>query len=277
MFARDSSADHSERMIRPRAQNDHSVPEPQALMPTGPRVGGRALPGHQPRSHARVLIVEDDENARALLSRVLKRHGLGVIESIDAASALRQLFSARPDLVLLDLQLPDLSGAALLQRIRELTDVPVMVVTAERDESTCVTSLRAGADDFMSKPFGVQELLARVEALLRRAPSDDKDEPARYSDGLLEIDFASLEVRAQGEVVPLTPLQLRLLTALVHHRGHVLSAEQLLRLAWDDDMVPRERVKLYVGYLRRRFRDRGVDLPIETVRGFGYRYRPPAS
>jgi DNA-binding response OmpR family regulator len=152
----------------------------------------------------------------------------------------------------------------------------VMVVTAEHDESTCVSSLRAGADDFMRKPFGVQELLARVEVLLRRAPAAER-EPANYSDGLLDIDYASLEVRADGKVVPLTPLQLRLLTALVHHRGHVLSAEQLLRLAWDDELVPRERVKLYVGYLRRRFREQSVDLPIETVRGFGYRYRPPGA
>jgi DNA-binding response OmpR family regulator len=176
----------------------------------------------------------------------------------------------------LDLELPDLGGLALLARIRELSDVPVMIVTAEGGETSCVDSLRAGADDFMSKPFGVQELLARVEALLRRTPPS-AEEPTRYADGLLEIDFASLEVRADDQVVELTPLQLRLLTALVRHSGQVLSAEQLLKLAWEDDLVPRERVKLYIGYLRRRFRDQGVELPVETVRGFGYRYRPPAT
>jgi DNA-binding response OmpR family regulator len=255
-------------MISPPAEN---LPPPGTQRM---RVGGRVLPGHQPRGHARVLIVEDDERARALLGRVLQRHGLEVIEASDGGDGLRQLFSGRPDLVLLDLELPDLSGRALLQRIRELTDVPVMVVTADGDETACVTSLRAGADDFMSKPFGVQELLARIEALLRRTPATE-DGPANYSDGLLEIDFASLEVRADGRVVELTPLQLRLLTVLVNHAGRVLSPEQLLRLAWDDDLVPRERVKLYVGYLRRRFRDQDVELPVETVRGFGYRYRPP--
>ena len=263
-------------MIASRAENERLVPEPRALTPVAPRVGGRTLPGHQARSHARILIVEDDDNARALLRRVLERHGLEVIETADAAEALRQLFTARPDMVVLDLNLPDLAGQALLERIRELTDVPVMIVTAECDESTCVTILRAGADDFISKPFGVQELLARVEALLRRTPPADAG-PANYSDGLLEIDFSSLEVRAAGRPVELTPLQLRLLTALIHHGGQVLSAEQLLRLAWDDDSVPRQRVKLYVGYLRRRFRDQGVELPVETVRGFGYRYRPPTT
>jgi len=262
-------------MTRP-AQASPIGQEHSALTPLPPRVGGRSLPGHQPRREARVLVVEDDESARTLLRRVLQRHGLEVIDAPDAAGALRHLFEARPDLVVLDLQLPDLAGQTLLTRIRELTDVPVMIVTAESDEESCVSTLRAGADDFMRKPVGVQELLARVEALLRRIPATE-EQPQRYSDGLLEIDFASLEVHADGQPVELTPLQLRLLTALVHHRGQVLAPEQLLKLAWDDELVPRERVKLYVGYLRRRFRDQGVELPVETVRGFGYRYRPPAT
>jgi DNA-binding response OmpR family regulator len=261
-------------MIRPRLQPQGGAPESAPYAITT-RVGGRVLPGHQPRRHSRVLVVEDDENARLLLRRVLERHGLEVVESKDGAGALRHLFEERPDLVLLDLRLPDLGGRDLLGRIRELTDIPVMIVTAEAGEDICVDTLRAGADDFMSKPFGVQELLARVEALLRRTPPSESA-ATRYTDGLLDIGVASLEVRADGREVELTPLQLRLLTALVNHRGQVLAAEQLLKLAWDDDLVPRERVKLYVGYLRRRFRDHGVDLPIETVRGFGYRYRPPA-
>jgi DNA-binding response OmpR family regulator len=250
--------------------------ESSPLTPIPTRVGGRSLPGHQPRKEARVLVVEDDENARTLLRRVLQRHGLEVVDAPDAAGALRHLFDTRPDLVVLDLHLPDLTGRTLLARIRELTDVPVMVVTGESDEESCVSTLRAGADDYMRKPFGVQELLARVEALLRRIPAAE-EQPQRYADDLLEIDFASLEVTAGGQLIELTPLQLRLLTALVRHRGQVLAPEQLLKLAWDDELVPRERVKLYVGYLRRRFRDQGIELPVETVRGFGYRYRPPAT
>jgi DNA-binding response OmpR family regulator len=220
-----------------------------------------------------VLVVEDDVSSRDLLRRVLERHGLEVIESSDAAGALRLLFSQRPDLVLLDLGLPDLDGAALIARIRELTDVAVMVVTGRSGEAATVESLRAGADDYVTKPFGIQELLARVEVLLRRAP--EPDEPTVYSDGLIEIDFSSLEVRANGDSVELTPQQLRLLAVLVRHRGQVLSQQQLLKLAWNDELLPRERVKLYIGYLRRSFRAHGVDLPIETVRGFGYRYRAP--
>jgi DNA-binding response OmpR family regulator len=234
----------------------------------------QSAPGQTPWRGRRILIVEDDEGSRTLLRRVLQRHGLEVLEATDATGALRLLFGERPDLVVVDLGLPDLAGDKLIGRIRELTDVPVMVVTAERAETAAVQSLRAGADDYITKPFGVQELLARVEVLLRRSIPPQAP-PQRYSDGLLEIDFSSLEVRAGGRVIELTALQLRLLTALVRHRGQVLSAEQLLKLAWDDDLGRRDRVKLYVGYLRRSFRDHGVDLPIETVRGFGYRYRAP--
>jgi DNA-binding response OmpR family regulator len=203
-------------MSSPQIENEKPAP-PILTPPITRRVGGRTLPGHSPRSHARVLVVEDDDDARALLRRVLARQGLEVIESADAAGALRRLFASRPDMVILDVQLPDLHGRSLLNRIRELTDVPVMVVTADCDESSCVNTLRAGADDFVTKPFGIQELLARVEALLRRTPPPT-DEPTRYTDDLLDIDFAALEVRAGGRLVPLTPLQLRLLTALVHHR-----------------------------------------------------------
>jgi DNA-binding response OmpR family regulator len=223
-----------------------------------------------------VLVVEDDDNSRALLRRVLERHGLEVLESTDASGALRLLFGERPDLVMLDLGLPDVGGDTLITRIRELTDVPLMVVTGKADEESAVGCLRAGADDYLTKPFGLQEMLARVEVLLRRSVPGEAP-PQRYSDGLIEIDFTSLEVRADGRVIELTALQLRLLTALVRHRNQVLSAEQLLKLAWDDDLGRRDRVKLYVGYLRRSFREHGVDLPVETVRGFGYRYRPPKS
>jgi DNA-binding response OmpR family regulator len=242
--------------------------------PTPGLFGGRQAPGTSAWRGRRVLIVEDEENSRALLRRVLERHGLEVLEAADATGALRMLFGERPDLVVVDLGLPDLGGDTLITRIRELTDVPVMVVTAEQAEASTVQSLRAGADDYLTKPFGVQELLARVEVLLRRSVQPEGP-PQRYSDGLLEIDFASLEVRANGRVVELTALQLRLLAALVRHRGQVLSAEQLLKLAWDDDLGRRDRVKLYIGYLRRSFRDLGIDLPVETVRGFGYRYRAP--
>jgi DNA-binding response OmpR family regulator len=247
------------------------------LQPEGaPRVGGAALPGHEPWAAACALVLETEAEGRTPVKRTLERDGLEVVQSATAAGALRLLYDRRPDVIVLDLSLPDVDGLHLLSRIRDLTDVPVIVVNGASDEMSCVRLLRAGADDFLPAPLGTQELLARVEALLRRTPRKGS-RPSRYADSLLEIDYAALEVRAGGQVIALTPLQLRLLTSLVQHRGQVLSPGQLLSLAWNDELVPRERVKLYVGYLRRRFREHGVELPVETVRGFGYRYKAPES
>jgi DNA-binding response OmpR family regulator len=128
----------------------------------------------------------------------------------------------------------------------------------------------------MTKPFGRQELLARVEALLRRTPRTVDGVPAAYVDSELTVDFAQRSVQSGGGEVRLTPLEFRLLSAFVRHVNQVLSREQLLELAWDDPYdVSEDQVKLYVGYLRRKLQEHGgPDASIETVRGFGYRYRP---
>jgi DNA-binding response OmpR family regulator len=127
----------------------------------------------------------------------------------------------------------------------------------------------------VTKPFRTQELLARSEALLRRRRSAE-EAPARYADPLVEVDFQAAEARAAGKPLNLTPLEFRLLTAFTRNPNQVLSPDQLLAMAWGDSGFGRERVKIYVGYLRSKFREAGVDdAPIETVRGFGYRYRPP--
>jgi DNA-binding response OmpR family regulator len=221
-----------------------------------------------------VLVVEDDEQSLALMERVLSRHGHEPLTTRTGADALRLLRSERPDIVLLDLGLPDVDGRTTLERMRDITDVPIMIVTGRGGEQDAVGALRAGADDYVTKPYGIQEVLARVDALLRRA-RPAAEPPSRYADSLLEIDFGSLDVLIAGDPVQLTALQLRVLSALVEHRGNVLSAEQILSLAWGDERAPRDRVKLYVGYLREKFRERGVEPPIQTVRGSGYRYQPP--
>jgi DNA-binding response OmpR family regulator len=128
----------------------------------------------------------------------------------------------------------------------------------------------------VTKPFGRQELLARVDAALRRTPPDPGAEPERYADGFVTIDFPQRAVSAGGEPVALTPLEFRLLTAFVRNPNQVLSHDQLLELAWGDaGAAERDQVKLYVGYLRRKLgAPDGAQSPIETMRGFGYRYRP---
>lgn len=223
-----------------------------------------------------ILVVDDDADMRELLVELLTRAGHDPRTASNGREGLRELFNRPPDLVLLDVSMPELDGWATLERIREVSEVPVLMLTAQTGELDKVRGLRGGADDYVGKPFGRQELIARVEALLRRsAPAA----PARetWSDGWLEIDHAERSVRAGGVEVALTPLEFRLLSVLAEHRRQLLSAEQLLDLVWGDSSIhARESVKLYVGYLRRKLGP-GPDgtSPIETVRGFGYRYRTP--
>ena len=223
----------------------------------------------------RILVVDDEADIRELLRELLGRAGHEVVEAPDGSEALKVFYSEQPDFVILDVQMPILDGWETLSRIREVSDVPVLMLTARAEELDKVRGLRAGADDYLTKPFGRQELLARVSANLRRAGGREKA-PETYADGFVTIDFAQRAVRAGGEEVALTPLEFRLLTTFVQNPNQVLSHEQLVALVWGHERAAeRDQVKLYVGYLRRKLGTTDAeDSPIETVRGFGYRYRP---
>ena len=224
----------------------------------------------------RLLVVDDDEDIRALLRLVLERAGYDVDEQPDGRSALRAFHMGRHDLVVLDVTMPDLDGWEVLDRIRDLSEVPVLMLTARDSETDRVRGLRAGADDYVTKPFDREELLARIEGLLRRAPRDD--EPVSYTDSFIQVDFIQRAVSVEGRDVALTRLEYNLLEAFVRHPNQVLSQDQLLELAWEDPhAVSRDQVKLYVGYLRRKLGRHEGESPIETVRGFGYRYRRPTA
>ena len=227
---------------------------------------------------ASVLVVDDEADIRSLVRELLERAGHDVLEAGDGNEGLRAFFASRPDLVVLDVSMPGLDGWGTLERIRELSDVPVVMLTAQAREMAKVRGLRGGADDYITKPFGRQELLARVEANLRRQRSDG-DAPATYSDGFVTVDFAQRAVEVAETPLSLTPLEFRMLAAFVRNSNQVLSHEQLLELAWGDARnAERDQVKLYVGYLRRKLgAPAGEESPIETVRGFGYRYRPPGN
>jgi DNA-binding response OmpR family regulator len=222
-------------------------------------------------ARSEILVVDDERDIRELLGVLLERGGHDVRLAADGRAGLRAFHDHPPDLVILDVMMPDLDGWQTLERIRDLSDVPVLMLTARSGELELVRGLRGGSDDYVVKPFGRQELLARVDALLRRTRRGVRTQTS-YADAALEVDFASYAVRRDGREVALTPLEFRLLSAFVRHPHQVLTRDQLIALAWDDPLhVSPDQVKLYVGYLRRKI---GAEL-IQTVRGFGYRYLRP--
>ena len=223
---------------------------------------------------ARILVVDDDADIRLLLRELLERAGYTVDEAADGRAALRTLFTTPPVLVILDVTMPDLDGYQTLERIRDLSEVPVLMLTARTQELEKVRGLSAGADDYVAKPFGRQELLARVQALLRR--SGGRSEVVEtYADDFVQIDYGQRRIVVQGRDVQLTPLEFKLLAAFVQNPNQVLSRDQLLELVSGDPYgVSGDQVKLYVGYLRKKLVPAAPETaPIETVRGFGYRYR----
>ena len=229
-------------------------------------------------SAARVLVVDDDDDIRGLVRTLLERAGAVVYDAPDGREGLREFHARRPDLVILDVAMPAMDGWQVLDRIRDMSDVPVIMLTARADELERVRGLQAGADDYIIKPFGKQELVARVQALLRRvARAGRTEEPDSYGDGFLTIDWGQHRVLVEDREVQLTPLEFRLLSTFVRHPRQVLSREQLLELVWGDAYgVGGDQVKLYIGYLRRKLDpDEPESVPIETVRGFGYRYKAP--
>jgi len=226
---------------------------------------------------SRVLVIDDDDDIRGLVAELLERAGLDVEQAADGRAGLRAFHKSPADLIVLDVSMPELDGWQTLERIRDLSDVPVIMLTARGAELERVRGLQAGADDYMVKPFGRQELVARVQALLRRARPSNGDRKETYADERLTIDFAQRSVSYEGRDTTLTPLEFKLLSAFVRHPRQVLSREQLLELVWGNAYgVSGDQVKLYVGYLRRKLDPEQPDrVPIETVRGFGYRYDPP--
>jgi DNA-binding response OmpR family regulator len=224
-----------------------------------------------------VLVIEDDEDVALGLELVLTRAGHRVSVAHDGREGLRSFFNEHAEVVVLDVEMPVMDGWETLGRLRELSDVPVLMLTAHGLVNERVRGLRAGADDYQTKPFSNQELLARVDALLRRRI--DPEAPAEtYADENVLIDMRNWEVCVNGRAVELTPLEFRLLRVFVTHPQQVLSNNQLIELAWGNEgAVDATTVKTYVRYLRRKLGWGSDDSgPIASVRGVGYRYRSRA-
>ncbi|MFG1928868.1 response regulator transcription factor [Cryptosporangium sp. NPDC048952] len=222
----------------------------------------------------KLLIIEDDSDIALGLKLAFDRAGHHGALASDGPAGLRLLFETRPDLVVLDLGLPGLDGWQILGRIREISDVPVLILTAHCREADKLRALRSGADDYLTKPFSVAELLARVGVLLRRHPAVDWS-AAVYNDSRLSLDTDTRTAYADGAPVTLSRLEFRLLQTLTRNRNVVLSPTQLLDRVWDDPTgIAPQRVKFAILRLRRRLGWADpTHSPIESVRGIGYRYR----
>lgn len=220
-----------------------------------------------------VLVVDDEEDLRELTRLTLELAGHRVTVASDGMEGLRIFFSEPPDVVLLDIRMPAMDGWTLLERIREVSDVPVIMLTAYGQEWQKVQGLRGGADDYMVKPVGKQELLARIDAVRRRSTSAQGTRDP-YQDAVLSIDFRRHKVYVRSEEVHLSPIEFKLLAIFVQNQDMVLSADQLLDSCWGDRDSGPDSVRVYMNYLRKKLEDDPAKPRLlETVRGFGYRYR----
>jgi DNA-binding response OmpR family regulator len=224
---------------------------------------------------ARILMVEDDAVIREATQLTLERHGYDVTTAEDGLEAIESFEKIHPDAVMLDIMLPGLDGISVCRRIRETSTVPIVMVSARGDALDVVLGLEAGADDYVTKPFDTQVLVARLRAVLRRAVADpDRPAPSTgatvESFGDLELDREALEVRRGGSTVQLTPTELKLLIEFANNPGVVLSRSTLLQRVWDYEWGGDGRlVDVHLQRLRTKI---GADR-IETVRGFGYKLR----
>jgi two-component system KDP operon response regulator KdpE len=226
----------------------------------------------------KLLVIEDDVDLVRALEHYFSGADFDVLSALDGREGLKKLYDERPDLVVLDIAIPRLDGWQVIQRIRELSEVPIIILTARIREEERVRGLKLGADDYVVKPFSLKELEARVEAVLRRAR---EAKPARtgivFSDGELVVDADLLAVTRNGRHVNLTPTELRLLLYLAENTGRVLTHEQILAKIWGADFRSNvDYVKLFVYRLRRKIEvDPKHPRYIITERGIGYRFVRP--
>lgn len=221
-----------------------------------------------------VLLVEDEVQMRRFLRAALLSHGYRLIEAEKGGEAVPLVTSHNPDVVLLDLGLPDMDGLDVTKQLREFTKVPIVVLSARGREDDKVAALDAGADDYVTKPFGMNELLARMRVALRHRQSADADEPVIERDGL-RIDFARHEVNREGEPLKLTPLEFKLLALLARNAGKVLTHRQLLKDVWGPAHTQDTHyLRVYMANLRKKLeRDAAAPKYLLTEPGVGYRLK----
>ncbi len=225
-----------------------------------------------------ILVVDDEKTLRETLADGLESEGYSVVQAADGREAVDVFRRRRPDLILLDLMLPEISGTEVCRIIRAESGVPILMLTAKSAEVDKVVGLELGADDYVTKPFSFRELLARVRALLRRSEAQAVNpEPETVDLGQIRVDLAGRRLLRDGELVPVKPKVFELLAYLLRHPGQVLSREQLLEHVWGYDYAGETRtVDVHIHWLRSQIEaDPASPKLLETVRGVGYVLRRP--
>jgi len=224
-----------------------------------------------------ILIVEDEKEIRRFLRMALEGEGFRVVDAETLSRGLIEAATRKPELVILDLGLPDGDGTEFIRDMRQWSNIPVIVLSARSDEQDKITALDAGADDFLTKPFGVGELMARVRVALRHRPqqgNDSVDVPINI--GSVTVDIAARRVMRDGADLHLTPIEFRLLVSLINHPGKVMTQRQLLTQVWGPNAVEHSHyLRIYMGHLRHKIeRDPARPQHLLTETGVGYRFMP---
>ncbi|HPD57273.1 MAG TPA: response regulator [Smithellaceae bacterium] len=226
----------------------------------------------------KILIVDDEKDIVDLIAYNLESEGFSVAKAYDGESAIRMIKAKKPDLVILDLMLPGINGIDVCKNLRAnpaTSDLPIIMLTAKADEVDKVVGLEIGADDYITKPFSVKELMARIRSILRRVQDRDKTKsPEKFSHAGLEINYASCKVNIHGKAINLSPMELKLLFFFSRHPGRVYTRDQIIDYVWGDGtfITPRA-VDVHIRRLRSQI-EKDVENPkyILTVRGFGYKF-----
>jgi two-component system KDP operon response regulator KdpE len=229
-----------------------------------------------PAGKGNILVVDDEPQITRVLKTTLSSQGYGVRTASDGDEALQMLKEWTPDLVITDLRMPNLGGLELCRQIRAKSRIPIIVLSVKGEERIKVEALDAGADDYVTKPFGVHELLARVRATLRRAAAPEEPESPLIEAGDFRIDIATRSVRVRDREVHLTPKEFDLLIYLARHAGKVLTHRNLLAAVWGGNSVEQpEYLRVFVGHLRKKLEpDEAAPRYILTEPWVGYRFEP---
>lgn len=221
----------------------------------------------------KILLIEDESTIRRFLKVSLESNSFEILEAINGKEGISMAGSHRPDVILLDIGLPDIDGFNIIKQLREWSSTPIIVLTVHDREEEKVQALDLGADDYLTKPFGVPELLARIRVVLRRVSSEERKDPV-FKSGLFEMDRSAHVVKVAGKEVHLTSTEYDLLAVLVKHAGKVVTHRMLLKEVWGPNSVEHvQYLRVYMGQIRKKLKSLNEDIElISTEPGVGYRF-----